>query len=133
MTQLAPAAMALVMSPEYLMPPSAMTGTSLSRVARAASAMAVICGTPAPVTTRVVQMEPGPMPTLMRVGAGSRQFAGAFEGADVAGDEIDFRELRLDSRMASSTRVECPCALSMASRSAFARHHFLRPLKDSRR
>jgi len=36
------------------MPPSAMTETSLSRVARAASAMAVICGTPAPVTTRVV-------------------------------------------------------------------------------
>src|SRR5947208_2230639 len=27
--------------------------------------MAVICGTPAPVTTRVVQMEPGPMPTLI--------------------------------------------------------------------
>ena len=27
--------------------------------------MAVICGTPAPVTTRVVQIEPGPMPTLM--------------------------------------------------------------------
>jgi hypothetical protein len=26
--------------------------------------MAVICGTPTPVTTRVVQMEPGPMPTL---------------------------------------------------------------------
>jgi hypothetical protein len=27
--------------------------------------MAVICGMPAPVTMRVVQMEPGPMPTLM--------------------------------------------------------------------
>jgi hypothetical protein len=27
--------------------------------------MAVICGTPAPVTTRVVQIDPGPMPTLM--------------------------------------------------------------------
>jgi hypothetical protein len=26
--------------------------------------MAVICGTPAPLTTRVVQMEPGPMPTF---------------------------------------------------------------------
>ena len=32
--------------------------------ARAASAMAVICGMPAPETTRVVQIEPGPMPTL---------------------------------------------------------------------
>ena len=26
--------------------------------------MAVICGTPTPATTRVVQIEPGPMPTL---------------------------------------------------------------------
>jgi hypothetical protein len=26
--------------------------------------MAEICGTPTPATTRVVQMEPGPMPTL---------------------------------------------------------------------
>ena len=28
-------------------------------------AIAVICGTPAPLTTRVVQMDPGPMPTLI--------------------------------------------------------------------
>jgi hypothetical protein len=28
------------------------------------SAIAVICGTPTPATTRVVQIEPGPMPTL---------------------------------------------------------------------
>ena len=26
--------------------------------------MAVTCGTPTPATTRVVQIEPGPMPTL---------------------------------------------------------------------
>ena len=26
--------------------------------------MAVTCGTPTPATTRVVQMEPGPMPTF---------------------------------------------------------------------
>ena len=35
-----------LISPEYLMPPSAMMGTPASRVARAASAIAVICGTP---------------------------------------------------------------------------------------
>ncbi len=64
MTTLAPAAMALEMSPEYLTPPSAMMGTPVSRAAREASAMAVICGTPAPVTMRVVQMDPGPMPTF---------------------------------------------------------------------
>ena len=63
-TALAPAAMALVMSPEYLMPPSAMMATLVPSAARAASMTAVSCGTPAPVTTRVVQMEPGPIPTL---------------------------------------------------------------------
>ena len=46
------------------MPPSAMIGVSVSAAARAASVMAVICGMPAPETTRVVQIEPGPMPTL---------------------------------------------------------------------
>ena len=60
----APAAMALATSPENLMPPSAMQGTRNSRQAREASAMAVIWGMPAPVTIRVVQMEPGPMPTF---------------------------------------------------------------------
>src|SRR5437773_7121156 len=65
MTQSAPAAMAFVMSPEYLTPPSAMSGTPAPRVAREHSEMAVICGTPAPVTTRVVQIDPGPIPTLI--------------------------------------------------------------------
>src|SRR5437899_9554197 len=63
-TQLAPAATALGMSPEYLIPPSAMSGMPALRVARSHSAMAVTCGTPAPVTTRVVQIDPGPIPTF---------------------------------------------------------------------
>ena len=46
------------------MPPSAMIGTSRSAAARAHSAIAVIIGTPMPATTRVVQIEPAPMPTL---------------------------------------------------------------------
>jgi hypothetical protein len=64
MTECAPAAIALTTSPEYLMPPSAMTGTPRGPQARTASITAVICGMPAPDTTRVVQIEPGPMPTL---------------------------------------------------------------------
>ena len=64
MTHEAPAAMALVMSPEYLMPPSPMMGPVPYWRPRPASMMAVICGTPMPATTRVVQMEPGPMPTF---------------------------------------------------------------------
>ena len=47
------------------MPPSAMIGTPAARAGTAASMIAVICGAPTPATTRVVQMEPGPIPTLM--------------------------------------------------------------------
>ena len=64
MTTLAPAASALTMSPEYLIPPSAMTGTPYFLATCATSYTAVICGTPMPATIRVVQIEPGPMPTL---------------------------------------------------------------------
>ena len=62
MTESAPAAMALATSPENLTPPSAMIGTPVFFDASTHSTMAEICGTPAPVTTRVVQIEPGPMP-----------------------------------------------------------------------
>jgi hypothetical protein len=64
MTVLAPHAMAFTTSPLYLMPPSAMMGTPCLRPTAAQSRMAVTCGMPMPATTRVVQMEPGPMPTL---------------------------------------------------------------------
>ena len=46
------------------MPPSAISGTPVPRSAVATLSMAVICGTPTPATMRVVQIEPGPMPTL---------------------------------------------------------------------
>ena len=46
------------------MPPSAITGTPAARQTSAASRIAVSCGTPTPATMRVVQIEPGPMPTL---------------------------------------------------------------------
>ena len=47
------------------MPPSAITGTSAFLAASTASMIAVSCGTPTPATMRVVQIEPGPMPTLI--------------------------------------------------------------------
>ena len=47
------------------MPPSAMTVVPVPLAARAESMMAVSCGTPTPATMRVVQIEPGPMPTLI--------------------------------------------------------------------
>ena len=67
MTVSAPAASALTRSPDVLTPPSAMTGRArpVSAMPATLSMMAVNWGTPKPVTTRVVQMDPGPMPTLM--------------------------------------------------------------------
>jgi hypothetical protein len=53
----------LAKSPENLMPPSAITGVP-SPAAAAQSMIAVSCGTPTPATMRVVQIEPGPMPTF---------------------------------------------------------------------
>src|SRR5699024_6055438 len=64
MTACAPAASALMISPEYLIPPSAITGTPYFSASSAQSWTAVICGTPTPATTRVVQIDPGPIPTL---------------------------------------------------------------------
>src|SRR5450830_140983 len=63
-TTCAPAAKALIISPEYLIPPSAIIDTPEPSAASAQLATAVICGTPTPATTRVVQMEPGPIPTF---------------------------------------------------------------------
>ncbi len=60
----APAASAFTTSPEYLMPPSPITGTPARSATSDASRIAVNCGTPTPATTRVVQIEPGPTPTL---------------------------------------------------------------------
>ena len=71
------------------MPPSAMTGTPAARATFAHSMTAVICGTPTPATTRVVQIDPGPMPTFTRVGAGPDQVARRRGGGDVARDEVD--------------------------------------------
>ena len=64
MTECAPAAIALAISPEYLIPPSAMKGIPFFLNALATSLMAVICGTPTPATTLVVHIEPGPIPTF---------------------------------------------------------------------
>ena len=63
-TASAPAAIALAISPEYLMPPSAIKGT-LPLIASLISKIAEIWGTPIPATILVVQIDPGPMPILM--------------------------------------------------------------------
>ena len=80
------------------MPPSAITGMSGFCAASTASMIAVSCGTPTPATMRVVQIEPGPMPTLIAVGAGIDQRLGAFGGRDIAGDDLHRVRQLLDAR-----------------------------------
>ena len=83
-TDEAPAAMALVMSPENLTPPSAMTGVSVSAAARAASEMAVIWGMPAPETTRVVSG--AGMPQMTAIAEAARAAADSGTGTPVIAD-----------------------------------------------
>lgn len=92
MTALAPPAMALGMSPEYLMPPSAITVTPYLSASFAQSLIAVSCGTPIPAITRVVQMEPGPMPTLIQLAPRFNEGAGGLGRGDVARDDAQVRE-----------------------------------------
>ena len=117
-TTLPPAAMALTMSPEYLMPPSAMMGTPNLSARSPHSSIALICGTPMPATTRVVQMEPGPMPTLT-------QSAPALMSASVASGVATLPATSWMSGYFSLTSLttrmmfaEWPCALSSTSTSA---------------
>ena len=63
-TESAPAAIALAISPENLIPPSAIILMSLPFKASLMLKIAVICGMPIPAIIRVVQIEPGPIPTL---------------------------------------------------------------------
>ena len=93
------------------MPPSAMTGTSPAP--RTASTMAVTCGTPTPVTTRVVQMLPGPTPTFTASTPRRDQLARALLGGDVAAHELRVGEgLAQQSRWCRSTPSLWPCAES---------------------
>src|SRR5210317_1785906 len=64
-TASAPAAKALAKSPEYLIPPSAMILTFLFLIPFLTERIALNCGTPIPATNLVVQIDPGPIPTLI--------------------------------------------------------------------
>ena len=51
------------MSPEYFIPPSEIIFTLLL-IPFLTSSIALNCGTPIPATSLVVQIDPGPIPTL---------------------------------------------------------------------
>ena len=83
----------------------------------AALADRVICGTPTPEMTRVVQIEPGPDADLHRVGPGLDQGLRPFRRRHVAGDHVDRRSCCLISRTVSITLLEWPWAESTTSTS----------------
>src|SRR3989344_5239284 len=125
MTADAPAASALAMSPDVRIPPSAMTGILYLRATETTSSTAESCGTPTPEMRRVVQIEPGPTPTL----TASTNLHTAFAASPVAmlpNIILEFLRLFFIFRALSTTFKLCPCAQSMtiashpASSSAFA-------------
>jgi len=97
MTESAPAAMAFVISPEYFTPPSAISGMPVPRRALAHSAMAVICGTPAPLTHARRTDRAWPNAYFDAVDAKRRQIARAFKRRHVAGENFHLRHLALQS------------------------------------
>ena len=114
----APAASALAMSPEYCRPPSAITGTPAGAQAATASRIAVICGAPTPATTRVVQMEPGPTPTLTASAPASTNAAAALRVATLPPmTSTLWPTSPLSLPTMSSTRRLCAWAVSTTSTS----------------
>src|SRR5437016_5269802 len=106
----APAASAFTTSPEYLMPPSAITGASPAP--RTASRTAVIWGTPTPVTTRVVQIEPGPTPTFTASTPRSTSARAPASVATLPPTSCDSGNASRRHAIVLSTPSEWPCAES---------------------
>src|SRR3954470_21884479 len=83
MTASAPAAIAFATSPEYRIPPSAMSGTPSAAQMRAQSWIAVTCGTPAPRDNAGRADRPGAYPRLDAVHSRLDERLGRLGGRDV--------------------------------------------------
>ena len=88
------------------MPPSAITGMPAFFAASTASMIAVSCGTPTPATIRVVQIEPGPMPTLIESAPESIKARAPSVVATLPAMTCTAFDSRLMRLTASSTREE---------------------------
>ena len=107
-----PLAIAFAKSPENFIPPSAIIGILCLLAASAQSFIAVNWGTPTPATILVVQIEPGPMPTLT---ASAPAPINAFVASLVATLPATICILlsRLILLTTSLTDAECPWAVSI--------------------
>jgi hypothetical protein len=99
------------------MPPSAITGTPLFAAALAAERIAVSCGTPTPATIRVVQIDPGPMPTLIASAPESISASAASAVAMLPATTCTELDSDLTRCTAAPTSVLWPCAVSMTMQS----------------
>ena len=117
MTVSAPAPIALEISPEKRIPPSAIIEISSSFSAALISIIAVICGTPIPAIILVVQIEPGPIPTFTPSAPASLKAIAPSAVATLP----PITSIPLNScliiLMVSITFFECPCALSTTNKS----------------
>ena len=86
MTEVAPAASALTISPEWRIPPSAMTPRPNSRATSAHLITAVSCGTPTPATIRGADRA-RTNTNLDDVGSRLKERPSTFRGCDIAGHE----------------------------------------------
>ena len=93
-----------------------MIGTPAGVAAFAASWIAEICGTPTPATMRVVQIEPGPTPTLMPSAPASTS-AWAPSRVATLPPTMSISVLRLSRRTISITAWEWPWAVSTTRKS----------------
>ena len=80
--------------------------------------MALNWGTPTPATTRVVQIEPGPMPTFTASAPCSTSSLAASPVATLPTTMSTLGNARLASTSFSTTYFECPCAVSITIASA---------------
>ena len=94
------------------MPPSAMNGTPVPRNASSTLLTALICGTPTPATIRVVQIEPGPIPTLTPSAPASTNANAAAPVAILPPITCTSGKFFLTQVTRSNTPCEWPCAVS---------------------
>ena len=112
------------MSPDLLIPPSAKIRTFFFAATCEAECRAVIWGIPTPATTLVVQIEPGPCPTLIA-------FAPAFAKNSTPSAEVTFPAINvrsgnwlLNNWTISPMDFEKPCAVDIAIASIFSSTSF---------
>ncbi len=99
------------------MPPSAITGMPARAAPSSAYWIAETCGTPTPATMRVVQIEPGPTPTLTASAPWSARAFAPSPVATLPPITCTCGKFLLIQRTRSSTPCEWPCEVSTTSTS----------------